>query len=160
MKIQWRDNIEKSLDLVEHERINEVMKLLDLKDAIVIDSYSMSPNGPILSSLYLLSGPYLCEVRMTGKHLVFDISPAHLLANYRVTFGEHVSPIETMVMSEPADDSAQAREVQITTTKLVTVDLRHTDGLATQISYFGDTPHEWLEYVLKTYSISNLQMSQ
>jgi hypothetical protein len=163
MKVNWRDGKEVKLDPVEKQRVNEVMELLELKEATVIDSYSMSQNGPILSSLFLLSDPYLCEIRITDKHLSFDVSPFKLLNNYRVSFGEHSAQIESVAVQAAIEKAGSGEvqkidEIQVKKTKFVTVELRHTDGLGTRISYFGEDLAGWIKYVLNAYPISTLEI--
>ncbi|GAB3499472.1 hypothetical protein GCM10027399_24860 [Curvibacter fontanus] len=160
MTIQWRLNSENLLDAVELERVNAALKLLQLKDGVAIDSYEMSPNGPILTSLFVVSGPYFCEIRMGGKHLEFDLTPADLLLNYRVIFGEHVVPVEASGEGSGTSSSgerASAPEPQTKVTKFVTVELRHTDVMGSKMAYFGDSPEQWLQHVLKTYPVSLME---
>ena len=150
MAIKWRIKQESFMDKVEIARVDKTIALLKLGDAVAIDSYSMSPNGPILSSIFLVSGGYLVEVAMGGKHLSWDAASASFLINYRVTYGEH--EVAADVLEAPNETVATKSEGKATTTKLVTVLLQHTDVLATQMSFFGENVEPWLEFVIENIS--------
>ena len=160
MTVAWRIDPEKFLDKVELERISKTMALLKLQEGTVIDSYTMSPNGPTLASVFVMGGNYLLEIAMVGKHLEFDMANATQLINYRVTFGEHEQPAEGPAASggaSPTSDAAPASSADsIKTTKFVKVVLRHTDVLYSQMSYFGNDTDDWLNYVLDVFPPSNL----
>lgn len=152
MTVAWRISREKLLDKVEHERVSKTMALLKLQDAAVIDSYSMSPNGPTLASVFVVNGDYFLEISMAGKHLEFDVASATQLVNYRVTFGELDQPAEAPAVSgeaSPTSGAAPAMAAEsLKITKFVKVGLRHTDALYSELSYFGNDADDWLNYVL------------
>lgn len=156
MDIKWRKAPEDLVDPIERERVETTLSLLEWKDATAIDSYEMSPNGPILRSIFLISQSYLCEVRMSGRDLEFDLTPIDYLFNYRVAFGEHVTQIEPPSQgNDPAATEVTPPPAPLTVrTKYVTVTLRHTDALATNLSFFGDESDAWLRHVLKAYPVS------
>lgn len=156
MDIKWRIEPKELVDPIERERIETTLNLLHWKSAKAIDSYEMSPNGPVLRSIFLINDSYLCEVRMSGRDLEFDLTPIDYLFNYRVTFGEHLTQIEPPNQgNDPtATEGTQPQTPVTVRTKYVTVSLRHTDTLSTIISYFGDDYDEWLRYVLDAYPVS------
>lgn len=159
MNIKWRHNIQDLLDSVELGRLNAAIRLLKLENVVVIDSYEMSPNGPILSSLFVVSDKYLCEIPMGSKHLEFDVAPVGLLCNYRVTFGEHVQQAESSgdgSSSSSGEAGAATAEAKPNTTKFVSVRLSHTESLASKMGYFGADTEAWLQHVLGAYPVSNL----
>lgn len=160
MPLSWRVSPEKLLDQVELEKVHHAMALLKLNDGKVIDSHIMSPNGPTLQSVFVVSEMYFVEIRMGGKHLAFDLSHTRNLINYRVTFDEHGQTSEqaTSALKSPSTTESAAplaAEIQ-KLTKFVTVTLRHTDTLSSGMSYFGDDIKEWLDYVLDAFPPSNL----
>ena len=160
MPLSWRVSPEKLLDHVELEKVSQAMALLKLTDGKVIDSHIMSPNGPTLQSVFVVSGTYFVEIRMGGKHLEFDVARTRNLVNYRVTFNEHGQTSERAVaslVSVSTTEGAPAPSPEILKiTKFVTVNLRHTDTLASGMSYFGDDIEGWLDYVLDAIPPSNL----
>lgn len=142
------------MDEVEVGRVNNVIDLLKLKDVIAVDSYAMSANGPILSSVFLLSGGMLTEVKMGGKYLKFDSCNASQMHNYRVSFGEHqvqpeASPKGHDQASVPSEPAAATAAGAIT--KFVTVHVRHTESLASELTFFGEDLDAWLTFVLDVY---------
>lgn len=160
MPLSWRVSPEKILDRVELEKVSRAVALLKLTDGKVIDSHSMSPNGPTLESVFVVSGTYFIEIGMGGKHLEFDVAHTRKLVNYRVTFNEHGQTTERAVASlesTATTESAPAPSPEILKiTKFVTVNLRHTDSLVSSMSYFGDDIEAWLDYVLDAFPPSNL----
>ena len=160
MPLSWRVSPEKLLDQVELEKVSRAMSLLKLTDGKVIDSHSMSPNGPTLESVFVVSGTYFIEVDMRGKHLEFDVARTTNLLNYRITFNEHGQAIERAVASlesATTTESAPLPSLEILkVTKFVTVNLRHTDTLVSNMSYFGDDIEAWLDYVVDAFPPSNL----
>lgn len=156
MTTKWRISPEKLMDKVELERVSKVRTLLKLDGGTAIDSYDMSPNGPTLSSVFLVSGGYFCEIKMNDKHLSFDFGRAVNVINYRISFGEHVmqgeAPVTPAESTTPtAADIEKPAPVSAKLIKFVVIDLRHTDILTSRMSYFGDDVDAWLEFVLDAY---------
>lgn len=159
MPLSWRISPEKLLDQVELGKVSQAMSLLKLTDGKVIDSHSMSPNGPTVESVFVVSGTYFIEVDMRGKYLQFDVAHTTNLLNYRVTFSEHGQAIERAVAapeSATAESTALPSPEILKITKFVTVNLRHTDTLVSNMSYFGDDIEAWLDYVVDAFPPSNL----
>jgi hypothetical protein len=149
MAITWRISPEIFMDEVEISRVQKTLVLLKLEEVTAIDSYRMSPNGPILQSIILLGEGFISEVLMGGKHLVFDFSSIKLLANYRVTYGEHSAQSDSPVAPETVIDSDTTVAQP---TRFVSINLSHTDTLKTNMSFFGEDVDSWVEFVLKAYS--------
>ena len=149
MAIQWRINPETFMDKVEIARVQKTIALLKFEEVTAIDSYTMSPNGPILLSILLLSGDYISEVLMGGKHLSFDFSCAKLLINYRITYGEHDAQIDGLAVALETEANASAAVAK--PTKFVSIDLRHSDQLKTTMNFFGEDVDSWVDFVLDAY---------
>lgn len=145
MAIKWRVKPESFTDQVEIARVEKTIELLKLDEVTAIDSYSMSPDGPILSSIVLLSETYLAEVTTSGKHLMFDMGSARGLINYRVTYGEHAPQIDASASGVEGSTTAAKP------TKFVSVTLRHTDQLTTVMWFFGDDVDSWLNFIFEAY---------
>lgn len=158
MATKWRLNPETFMDKVEISRVEKTIARLKIQDAIAIDSYSMSPNGPILSSIYLVGGGYLSEIKMGGKHSIFDVSHAKTLINYRITYGEHETQVDSSVSNADTDVRGidQSPPATAKLTKFVTLDIRHTESLATKINFFGEDLESWLDFVLEAYPLNLL----
>ena len=157
MKLNWRTPPETFMDKVELGRVEKAMALLKFDVGTAIDSYEMTPDGPALSSVFILTGGYIFEVNMVSAHLEFDVANAARLANYRISFGEQAatadaasvlagasSSVELPGASERGSESAKS-------TQFVVVTLRHSDEMASRFSYFGEDLDAWLEYVLSAY---------
>lgn len=156
MTLTWRIAPEKLLDEVELGRVAKVQALFKLQDGKAIDSYSMSPNGPILESVFLANGRYFLEVSMTGKHLTFDAA-SNKLHNFRVTYGEHAQPPEVLGEAHPEVGVAPASNSEgIKFKEFVVVRLHHTDTLRSDLSYFGEDMDAWLSYVVDALPPDNL----
>lgn len=160
MPLSWRVSPEKLLDQVELKKVSQALSLLKLTDGKVIDSHSMSPNGPTLESVFVVSGTYFIEVDMRAKYLEFDVAHTTKLLNYRVTFSEHGQAIERTASAPElatTESSPLPSPEILKITKFVTVSLRHTDTLVSNMSYFGDDIEAWLEYVVDAFPPSNLR---
>lgn len=172
MEITWRTPAEYLLDDVELERVNSVATFLKLNRAIAIDSYTMSSDGPTLASIFLVSGGYLVEVKLTSKYKIFDLSAAKTIQNYRVTYGasaydkdstgnndpEISNPSSLLEVSSQGDDKVTSASNPVNPTsepkgeiKFVKIDLLHTDRLSSELSYFGEDFEDWLSYVFEAY---------
>ena len=153
MAIKWRIKPETFMDKVEIARVNNTIARLKLQDGMAIDSYSMSPNGPILSAIFLVGGGYIAETRMGGKHAEFDASPVKVLVNYRITYGEHEAQADAAVSTAAAGagGAAESPSAAAQLTKFVSVVLRHTDSVYTNMSFFGEDVESWLDFVLEAY---------
>lgn len=160
MTITWRKAPEFLLDIVEMERVNKVIALCKVEDASAIDSHTMSANGPVLNAIFLVNADYIIEVHLSSKHLHFDCGAANALMNYRVTFGVHVPPAEGEAQAEAKSSTATGDDIPLPfptqSFKFVTVSLKHTDVLVSEMSYFGEDADEWLDFVLNTYPRSLL----
>lgn len=179
MKITWRTPSQTLLDDVELERINSTAALLKLNTAVAIDSYTMSSDGPILTSIFLVSEGYLIEVNLNSKYPSFDICSMKSLLNYRVTFGVHDN---NTVNSNESEISAESSLLEMNTKndsnsnvtmeptlvrptpksneiKFVKISLKHTVNMESNLNYFGDDLENWLSYVLETYP-KNLLLAQ
>lgn len=150
MAIKWRINPDDFMDKVEVARVEKAVAILKVEDVTAIDSYTMSPNGPVLASIFLVGGGYLAEVRMDGKHFSFDFGPKSLVDNYRITYGEHESQAETVEASPATAGQDTPPEAKRNMTQLVTLRLTHTPILATTVTFFGNGVEEWLQFVLET----------
>lgn len=144
MSNTWRKPAEEFLDNVELERVNKVIKLLKIEDAFIIDSYAMSANGPIVTSVFLVDNYYLVEVHLSGKNLEFDSASINTLVNYRIIIGEDVISPETRVDTSPSTITVQNAQAF----KFISVTLRHSDKLISRMSCFGNETDAWLQHVL------------
>jgi hypothetical protein len=163
MTIKWRIPPSSFLDEVEIEKVYNAARLLKLEYGTAIECYSMSPDGPTVSSIFLASDDYLCEVHLRTKHQEFDVSAAHTVLNYRLKIGEsvHGASVDTVDLadisaavlldSELSSDLATKRTLASSKIKFVEVTLKHTEALASQLSYFGDDIDDWLAYFLEAY---------
>lgn len=154
MNFNWRIPPQNFMDEVELRRFSEAMTLLKIESGTALDSYEMSPDGPILSSIYVFNVSYIVEINMVAKHLSFDASCVSKMINYRVIFGEHgIEPVipngSDPKTSIPISDSPKI-------TKFVQLLVRHTDTLTTQLSYFGNDLDEWLKFAFDAYPKTNL----
>ncbi len=165
MTISWRKPEAKLLDEVELNRVNKVAGLLNIVQAKAIDSYSMSPDGPVLTSVFLVSDLFLAEVRLDSKHLSFDVADRTLLFNYRVVFeaAEYRPPTinQTTTTDKPPATSStendlnkpasEAQSEPATLVPYVEVSLRHTENMTSKLCCFGDAIDDWLAYVMASY---------
>jgi hypothetical protein len=161
MTFSWRIASSEFMDEVEIDRFNKVVDLLKIDYGAVIDSYSMSPDGPKLSSIFLINNDYIVEIGMNQKHLIFDFSPALLLINYRIKFDEHVTSADVPSNSEESASVFSENISEISSeshknTRFVTLTFRHSDILVTHLSYFGADLEEWLQFALEAYPKTNL----
>lgn len=171
MSATWRIPYGQLLDHAEAKKIEQVIALLKIASAKAIDSYSMSADGPILTSVFLISTEFLVEVKMDTQHLNFDVTCASKLFNYRVKFAEsehRIDPVTTNVVtpdiSSPAgavvdDQPVELKPIEVSPVSLITfveVNLRHTDTLSSRMCYFGNDKENWLSYVLESYPPSLL----
>ena len=157
MAIKWRIKCEGFMDKVEIGRVERAASILKAKDLTALDSYSMSPNGPILSSIFLIGEGYLAEVKMGGKHFSFDFCPVNLIDNYRIDFGEHEFQAEASeVPIAPTVGQIELHETKKITTQFVTLKLTHTPALATTATFFGEDVDAWLQFVLENLPASTI----
>jgi hypothetical protein len=168
MTIKWRKPPSDFLDDVELERVTKVTSLLKLVSGTAIESYTMSQDGPTVTSVFVINDDYICEIRLTSKDHEFDVSATGTLVNYRVKFGESKS-VENADSSNLQNVSGElvqggiSNNVQtrpqlnvLRTIKFVEINIRHTDSLDSKISYFGDDIDDWLSYFLETYPTHHL----
>lgn len=163
MTINWRNPPSNFLDEVELARVMEALSLLKLTSGSAIESYTMSPDGPAVSSVFIVSEGYLCEIHLTTKGQEFDVCAADSVFNYRVKFGESedVTDAESGGRQDTSNDVPQ--EDQATTdptekqsnpqkkVRFVEVLITHSDSLRSRLSYFGDDINNWLTYFLDVY---------
>lgn len=147
MNVNWRQPPESFLDEVEVRRVYEVANLLNLGDCVAIDSYSMQADGPAVTSVFLISGGFLVEVKIDRALLEFDIASNRALVNYRVEFGAIRRPAE----NSANDATTTEQPPQEAVTEFVKVTLRHTDHMVSGLSFFGKDTGTWLSYVLAAY---------
>ena len=133
------------LDAVENKRVERAKLLLKLESPMAIESYTMSPDGPMVTSVFIVNDMYICEVRLTTKDFEFDATSINELINYRVKFGEVAKP-EIDASSIGLEQSQANLNSSV---KFVEVSLRHTDTLLTKVSYFGEDVDDWLAFFLK-----------
>jgi len=118
----------------------------------------MAPDGPHLSSIFLINDSYIVELKLNGPDLQFDVAPSKLLANYRVNFDSVPAPT---VDAESLDTANTAQDGTFTPPSprkvpFVSVRLRHTSILMSQLNYFGDDLEIWLRHFMDAYPPSNL----
>ena len=147
MNIKWRTDPESILDQFEIERVNEVAKMFRFDDCLAIDSYAMSVDGPILTSVFLPSDLHITEVHIDSKDLNCDISPMKSACNLRVTKSETRPPIpNNNDLASTEDESVSLQPIKFIEVKLV-----HYNNLASNMGFFGDNADEWLSYVLDAH---------
>lgn len=153
MNIKWRTEPEKLLDDVELGRVQNTVKRLKLEAGTAIDSYTMSPNGPKLNSIFLIGEGVISETRMSGKYMEFDVGSLRSLHNYRVTYGEH--PISTdeavLATASVSMDTTDAEAKPASALKYITVTLMHTDSISSKLSFFGEDAESWLSFLMEAF---------
>lgn len=153
MNFQWRIDYQKMLDEVEISRFEKAMALIGITEGVVVDAYTMTVGGPVLSSAFVFNNDFIVEVDFLGKHLTFDSTSTALLLNYRVKFGEHDGTTED-VNPDSTNDAPNPDLPK--TTKYAQLILRHTEGLMSRLSYFGPDLDEWLAFAIKAYPPTHL----
>ena len=164
---KWRVNPSSILDAVEVGRVNAAAELMNITEAIAIDSYQMSADGPKIWSIFLVNDSYIVEVRLTSRELEFDICSARSVVNLRVEYA--VLPAQpavavTQVVNKTAQGAiaTEASAVSQTTPqaepspeteakRYVTVSLLHGERMSSGLSFFGAELDAWLRFVLAAY---------
>jgi hypothetical protein len=108
MTIQWRIDPDTFLDSVEKTRVESAARILGIQNATAIDSYSMTPSGPVVSAVFLIDERYLAEIRMQGPKFDFDICDKRMVNNFAVSFGtvQQAAPTPTSAPDNPASPGA------------------------------------------------------
>lgn len=152
MKFEWRVEPEKILDAVEQQRFERVIGLLNIKSGYVIDSYAMAAGGPVLTSLFIIGGGFVVEVRLSDPNLNFDVVQAKKIINYQVKYSEHI---------QNADPNATAAEnnniiANSVKTEFGQITVLHSENLRSSLTYFGHGLDEWVAFCIKAYPPSSL----
>ncbi len=163
MEIKWRQASPSFLDEVEMKRIEKAMALLNFESCSAIESYTMSPDGPTVSSVFIVTDDYLCEVHLTSKYDEFDVSAARSVINYRVKFGESmeganadsaVAPSASPTVAQDVvsdSDSPMQHSPAPRKIKFVEIQILHTDSLRSTLSCFGEDIDDWLTHFCEVY---------
>lgn len=151
MAIKWRSPPEVLLDTFELNRVNEVAAMFRMQDCTAIDSYEMSPDGPILTSVFLLNDEFIAEVRVDTKELNCDVSPIKSACNLRLKKVSTPSRSReeaniSSTDSNPETASATAKDIVFAQVKI-----SHYNDLSSIMGFFGDEVNEWLDFVLSTH---------
>lgn len=163
MAIKWRGASSSFLDEVEMKRVEKAVALLRFESGSAIESYTMSPDGPTVSSVFIVTDDYLCEVKLTSKYDHFDVIAARSVLNYRVKFGETTDDENVQLAVATSASPIVAHDVVSDTdlptqqsiipnkTKFVEINIQHTDTLQSVLSCFGEDIDDWLAYFLEVY---------
>lgn len=151
MSITWRTSSTDLLDEFEFNRVKEAAAIFKLQDCVAIDSYEMSPDGPILSSVFLLNDDFIAEVRVDAKELNCDIAPIKSACNIRI----RKMSVPSRVTEDVGGDSLEGELGAINNTSqninFVEIKIKHYNDLVSNMSFFGERLDEWLEFALSTH---------
>lgn len=109
-----------------------------------IPSIQLREEGPVLVAVFGVSPSYLVEALFPAGRSEFDFVSLHTIANYRV---------RTMVHRAAAADGSSVKS------DVVTIELVHTFGMPTKLSYAGTDGESWLQLVEKAIPVSLLRTS-
>jgi hypothetical protein len=154
MSWNWRIPAEKLLDADEQKRVQRVIAMLGVTAGTVIDSYELGTDGPRLSSVFLVSAPYLIEVRLDSQAFAFDVVSLTNVLTYLVRISTIFVPgAQPPQASEgqPAPPAAEPKKLDF-----AEIRLSHAEQNRTTMGFFGEDIDAWISWVMRGYSPSHL----
>ena len=118
------------------EKIEFVRHCIQESAQFIIPSFILQKDGPVVSSVFLVTESYICEMRIHDKSHEFDVSLLGSILNYKLSKG-------------PSKDPQRPYEV-------AEITLTHEGNIASSISYVGESRDEWLRAVLAAIPIDVL----
>lgn len=133
-------------DLVDPEKLQRAVKrpiaLCPEDITSIIPSIELGTDGPVLTSLFLLSARYLGEVRLDEAAQTFDFLGLNTVRNMRFELSEHV-----MESVDGTSASYQVAEIHL----LHGLTVNCFESL---LSYVGDDRESWLRLVADAIPVS------
>ncbi len=134
----------------------------------ILPSMEVRPDGPALTSLFVVTETYLCEVRLYERAENFDFVKVRSIGNYRIRlFVQSPNMKESSKPPAPTPDSEASPPDGPPPVRyeVASVQFLHTgvggglEGFRSKLTYVGSDREAWIEAVLRAIPLSILKES-